>query len=425
MTLDTHVGYKLRLFPTKEQEKIFYEYFRMTRFVYNKTINLEEEQYQKHMKNPKEYKRLTYGRLTVKFTNLKKSRYKWLNKFNAESIKSAIRDCTVAYSKFDDKNLPNRRPRFKNQYSNKQFSTRADRLIISNDYITLSSIGDVKYCNSYGNEIIGCGNKDRKNMKYLHYCNTRISYDGLYFYLSFTLPKDENHNIKSYQYYEGDDNWKNQQSSESIGIDVGLINDKWLVDSTGKRIERPDSTVLNKRISRLERKYERQRKANLKKDSSFFEHHPDGSKNMQKTRSKINKDLKKISNRRKNKAHDYSNYLLRLKPKNVIIESVSVNSMIIHDKNINYSNTMNAMIRDAALYETMTIIERKLNNNGIQVIKADKQFPSSQICSCCGNRQNIGRAKYYRCPICGTIIDRDLNAAINLSRYEYIKDKYS
>ena len=82
------------------------------------------------------------------------------------------------------------------------------------------------------------------------------------------------------------------------------------------------------------------------------------------------------------------------------------------------------MIYDAALYETTMIIEQKAISNGINVIRADGQFPSSQICSCCGYRQNIGEKKIYKCPECGIEINRDLNAAINLANYEHIKDKY-
>lgn len=87
-------------------------------------------------------------------------------------------------------------------------------------------------------------------------------------------------------------------------------------------------------------------------------------------------------------------------------------------------NKINQMISDAALYESTMIIERKAINNGITVIRADSGYPSSQICSCCGYRQNIGRKEIYKCPNCGTIINRDLNAAINLANYEHIKDNY-
>lgn len=416
---DSYVGYKVRLFPTKEQEKLFYEYFGMNRFVYNLCIDLQEIQYNKYKNNEKQYKRLSYEKLNVLVTELKHKKYSWLKKYNAESIKSTVRDCSNAYKRYDNKSLMNSKPKYKNKsISKKQFSVRADRITISDKYITLSSIGDVKYCNSYGDKILGCGNKNKKNIKYLHYSNPRISFDGEYFYLSFTIPKDNEHQINSYYNNYNNEQWQEKEYSEAIGIDVGLKNEKWFVDSTGETVERPDSSVLNKKIARLQRKYQRQKDANLFKNSSFMEQHPNGSKNMQKTLAKINKCFKKINNRRKNAVYEYTKTLLKKKPKAIVMESISINSMIIKDNN-KHSQTMNSLIRDAALYDSMMIIQQKMINNGIPVIKADENYPSSQICSCCGYRQNIGRAKYYRCPNCGTIIDRDLNAAINLSKLAY------
>lgn len=415
---DNYVGYKIRLFPTKEQEKIFYEYFGMSRFVYNLCIDLQEEQYKKYI-NDKEnnYRRLSSEKLGTIITKLKKSsKYNWLNRYNAESIKGIIRDCCNAYKRFD--NNISGKPRYKNKdISKKQFYTRHDRLSIDNNFIKLSKIGKIKYCNSYGAEILGDSNKDKKNKKYKHYSNPRISFDGLYFYISFTIPKDQEHQINSYWNYSNNKQWQEQEESEVIGIDVGLKREKWMVDSTGTKIERPNSDALNKKISRLQRKYERQKKVYSSKSSSYQEQHPNGSKNMQKTLAKINKCFKKITNRRKNVVHEYACSLLKKKPKAIVMENISSEKICI---NLKYNkNKMYSMMIDAVLYESMIIIEEKMTNNEIPVIRADNNYPSSQICSCCGYRQNIGKAKYYRCPNCDTIIDRDLNAAINLAKLAY------
>ena len=415
---DNYVGYKIRLFPTKEQEKIFYEYFGMSRFVYNLCIDLQEEQYKKYI-NDKEnnYRRLSSEKLGTIITKLKKSsKYNWLNRYNAESIKGIIRDCCNAYKRFD--NNISGKPRYKNKdISKKQFYTRHDRLSIDNNFIKLSKIGKIKYCNSYGAEILGDSNKDKKNKKYKHYSNPRISFDGLYFYISFTIPKDQEHQINSYWNYSNNKQWQEQEESEVIGIDVGLKREKWMVDSTGTKIERPNSDALNKKISRLQRKYERQKKVYSSKSSSYQEQHPNGSKNMQKTLAKINKCFKKITNRRKNVVHEYACSLLKKKPKAIVMENISSEKICI---NLKYNkNKMYSMMIDAALYESMIIIEEKMTNNEIPVIRADNNYPSSQICNCCGYRQNIGKAKYYRCPNCDTIIDRDLNAAINLAKLAY------
>lgn len=415
---DNYVGYKIRLFPTKEQEKIFYEYFGMSRFVYNLCIDLQEGQYKKYI-NDKEnnYRRLSSEKLGTIITKLKKSsKYNWLNRYNAESIKGIIRDCCNAYKRFD--NNISGKPRYKNKdISKKQFYTRHDRLSIDNNFIKLSKIGKIKYCNSYGAEILGDSNKNKKNKKYKHYSNPRISFDGLYFYISFTIPKDQEHQINSYWNYSNNKQWQEQEESEVIGIDVGLKREKWMVDSTGTKIERPNSDALNKKISRLQRKYERQKKVYSSKSSSYQEQHPNGSKNMQKTLAKINKCFKKITNRRKNVVHEYACSLLKKKPKAIVMENISSEKICI---NLKYNkNKMYSMMIDAALYESMIIIEEKMTNNEIPVIRADNNYPSSQICSCCGYRQNIGKAKYYRCPNCDTIIDRDLNAAINLAKLAY------
>ena len=421
------VGYKVRLFPTKEQVQIFYNYFNMSQFVYNKCIDIQEEHYKSEgqFKDIEEElgvkinKRLSYVKLTSIFTKLK-TEYRWLYFYDNASIRGAIRDCCEAYNKYDNKSLNNGKPRYKSDNSKKQFYTRCDNLTIDDDYITLTSIGKIRYYNSYGDEIIGCSNKSRKNKKYVHFYNPRISFDGIYFYLSFTIPKDQNHQINSYSKFQGNEEWNNQKTTQSIGIDVGLKEEKWLVDSTGRTVKRPNSDKLHKRISRMQRKYQRQKDACLKKDKNFLKQHPNGSKNMQKTRTRINKDLKKITNRRRDVAHKYACDLIKLKPSSIVMESNIPSTLI--DKNAN--SKFNRMLYDAALYETTMIIQEKAISNGIKVIRANKNFPSSQICSCCGHIQNIGQRKNYHCPVCGTVINRDLNAAINLANYEHIKNKY-
>ena len=65
-------------------------------------------------------------------------------------------------------------------------------------------------------------------------------------------------------------------------------------------------------------------------------------------------------------------------------------------------------------YTIRKTIERKADLYGVPVMIAPKKYPSSQICSSCGNIRNIGSRKTYICPVCGLRIDRDLNAAINL-----------
>ena len=418
---EDYSSYKVRLFPTKEQEKIFYQYFGACRFVYNLGIDIEEQQYQDYLDGKTETRRLKKIGLNNLFTQLKNNvdKYKWLKQFDATTLKLVLFDLDHAYEMFLSNTNKNERPKYKSRiYSKKQFPVRSERLYLTETHARIPSIGFVKYCNSYGDQIIGSGHEASPNR--VHFYNSRVVYDGINFYLVFSIPKDREHNVNSYFNYASNAQWKLQESSEAIGIDVGLKRDKWLVDSTGEIVVRPDSSKLLKKANRLNRKLQRQRIINKSKNRSFYDQHPEGSNNMQKTKVEINKCFKKISNVRKNSVYEYTNLLLEKKPKAVVMESISVSKFVIHsNKDKEYKNRMNSLITDASLYETMHIIEDKMISNGIPVIRAESDYPSSQLCSCCGYRQDIGRKKIYKCPNCGTSINRDLNAAINLAKLAY------
>ena len=63
----------------------------------------------------------------------------------------------------------------------------------------------------------------------------------------------------------------------------------------------------------------------------------------------------------------------------------------------------------------LNMLEYKLYDRGKHFVKVDKWFPSSQLCSCCGNRQKLALSvRTYACRSCGIVIDRDYNAALNI-----------
>lgn len=420
-----YVGYKVKLNPTEDQKKIFIRYFGLSRFVYNWSKDTYEEEY---YGNDDE---LSFNSLNLKFTEFKnkeenKSMFK---NIDAGSLKLSVKDLYNAYKKF--KNGLTEKPKYRSKKrSSKQFPVRDERLSIYENSIKLPSIGEVEYKNSYGDTIIGTGFKERKDksLKYLKYTSVRVIFDGINYWFTFSLPKDQDHNINSYQYYGGNTNWIEQENSKAIGIDVGLRNEKWMVDSTGYTLERPVNIKYYKKINLFENKLHRQYTTNINREPRLFKNRkaPENgqSKNMQKTKAKINKYYKKITNRRKNTVYNYCNRLLDLKPEAVVMENIEVSrTMIIPKKEETICNKerqkFNTLISDAALYDSMKIIERTMISNGVKIIYADSNYPSSQICSCCGYRQNIGRKKIYRCPNCGLVINRDYNAALNLASLAY------
>ena len=75
-------------------------------------------------------------------------------------------------------------------------------------------------------------------------------------------------------------------------------------------------------------------------------------------------------------------------------------------------------IQQQSFYEFHRQLSYKCENNNIQLILADRFFPSSKMCSCCGNIKDDLKLsdRVYKCD-CSNIIDRDFNAAMNLKMY--------
>ena len=250
--------------------------------------------------------------------------------------------------------------------------------------------------------------------RYLHYVNPRISFNGIDYILSFSLPKSELNNINSYNKFAGNPEWQQKSYSKAIGIDVGLRRDKWIVDSTGYTLIRPSNDKEDTKTQLLHQKLNNQLNAN----------NNISTKNIEKTKVKLNKYYKKRTDRRRNEINNYTNRLLELKPEAVVMESIKVDEIIMHnDEEVNnrHKARKNNLARDAALYDSMQIIEKKLTANNIPVLHVDNQYPSSQICSRCGNRYKPGKGDIYKCPNCGLEINKDYNAALNLASQAYLK----
>ena len=77
-------------------------------------------------------------------------------------------------------------------------------------------------------------------------------------------------------------------------------------------------------------------------------------------------------------------------------------------------------VAEEKFYEFKRQMQYKCEAFGIELIEADRFYPSSKTCSRCGHIKHDLKLKdrTYICPECGLVIDRDLNAAINLANYK-------
>ncbi|MDH5062364.1 transposase [Clostridium perfringens] len=119
-----------------------------------------------------------------------------------------------------------------------------------------------------------------------------------------------------------------------------------------------------------------------------------------------------MANIRNNYLHKTTISIVKTKPYRVVIEDLNIKGMM---KNKHLSDS----IRKQGFYEFKRQLEYKCKFIGIELVVADRFYPSSKTCSQCGEVKKDLKLKdrVYNCS-CGLSIDRDLNASINLSRYK-------
>ena len=377
-------GYRIKIFPKEEQKKMIHKSFGCTRFIYNWCIDRISENYNETKKT------LSSIELQKEIVILKKQvEYSWLNEVSANMLKQVTIDCSNAYKRWfkliKQNNNIKGKPRYKSRKSKQNCPTRTDRMTFNGRYVHLEKIGVVKLSKV----------KIALDGKLM---NARLSFDGLDYWLSFGVE------YKDVQLEE-------KPKTEPIGIDLGL---KTLVYcSNGNTYEKPHTKIIDKKIKHLQRriskiyqpmidycKETRTKFSTLKKSNNLI---------------KLEKELRKYQIRKTNildsNIHRITSDLIKINPERIVIEDLNVKSMMSNHK-------LARSIQSSKFYEVRKQLVYKCKNNNIKLIVADRFYPSSKTCSSCGKIKDDLKLKdrVYRCPQCGTIIDRDLNAAINLSR---------
>jgi putative transposase len=186
------------------------------------------------------------------------------------------------------------------------------------------------------------------------------------------------------------------------GVDVGLK--QAAVVSDGRRLEnqRPLASHL-KKLGKLQRQLSKKQKAkDPETKRTIF------SKNYEKQRLKGARTHQQIANMRRDIQHKFTTELARTC--GVIgIEDLHILGMMANRK-------LARAVADAAMGQLLQFLKTKVANAGGDLCIASRWFPSTKRCSCCGQVKKRMPLKHrtYQCLICGLVIDRDLNAALNL-----------
>ncbi len=124
---------------------------------------------------------------------------------------------------------------------------------------------------------------------------------------------------------------------------------------------------------------------------------------------------RKIVHIRNNYNHHLTSYVIKKLPYKIVIEDLNIKGMM---KN----KYLAKAVGEQNFFEIRRQLEYKCKFNGIQLIIADRWYPSSKTCSCCGNIKTDLKLsdRTYKCEKCSLIINRDLNASINLANYTQV-----
>ena len=374
--------FKTKLKLNNKQRTRLFKNASVARFAYNLTLEIQETNY----KNGGKF--LSDCDIRKMITVRKADDLAWLYDYDCDIVKQAVKDACKAYKKFFEKKA--KKPRFHSKRNSAtSFYVDGFKLKIQNGIIK------IPYCTKitlYEKDYIPEG---------LNYQNPRITFDGIDWWISVGV-KEETEQYKL--------------TDEVIGIDLGLK--ELATCSNGMIFHNISKSSKYKKINKSLKQKQRQvsRKYEMNKQGNKFVK----TSNIKKLEKKIQKKCIKLQDIKKDYFHKSSTALVRTKPKAIVLEDLNVAGM---RKNKHLSHSL----QESSISTFKQMLINKAESHGIEVILADRFYPSSQICSHCGNRKVDLKLseRTYKCPVCGLKIDRDLNASINLKHYLEFQGKSS
>ena len=380
-------AYKIEINPTNEQKSKIHRTIGASRFIYNFYIARNKEIYKREGK-------FVSGMDFSKWLNNEyipnNQEMNWIKEVSSKATKQAIMNGDKAFRDFFKKSKGF--PKFKKKKNQdvKAYFPKNNKTdwTLERHRVKIPTLGWIRL-KEFGyipiNSIVKSGTVSQKSDRY---------------YVSILV---EENNEEVYEC-----------TNEGIGIDLGIK--EFAICSNGNKFKNINRTYT---VKKLEKKLKReQRKLSKKYESLKFIYKKERratGQNIQKQVVKVQKLHQKLRNIRTDYINKIVSSIIKQKPSYITIEDLAVSNML---KNKHLSKA----IASQKFFEFKTKLMSKCKQNNIELRIVDRFYPSSKICSNCGEiKKDLKLSdRVYKCS-CGFIIDRDLNASINLKNAKEYK----
>ena len=363
--------YSFRLYPDAVQRAALARAFGCARVVFNDVVQVREDARKAGEPFP------TAGELSRRLiTQAKRSPERaWLSEVSTVVLQQSLRDAEAAYRNFFASLKGTRKgprvgpPRFKSRKDQRQsvrFTANARWKITEAGRLDLPKIGAVKV-------------KWSRTLPATPSSVTVIKDAAGRYFASFVIETDP-----------ATDQARMPESDRAIGIDLGLTHFAVL---DGSKIDSP------RFLRRAEKK--------LKKTQQDLCRKQKGSKNRDKARLKVARAHVKVADARREFHHQLSTRLIS-ENQGIAVEDLSVAALC--------RTRLAKPVHDAGWSSFISMLEYKAQRYGRTLVKVDRFEPTSQTCSTCGTKDGPKplHVREWTCSACGTVHDRDHNAAINV-----------
>lgn len=363
-------AYKTELKPTQKQIKLMNQTFGNCRWVYNSYIAYNQKQYEKD-------KTFVSGYDYSKYINRSPDTPDWLKLTSSKATKQAIMYAERAFKGFFKKQ--SKYPRFKKKGKSKDSFYLIGSFHVERHRIKLPTLGWVRL-KEYGYIPT---NSTPKSVTVSRVAN-RYYVSALYDINVGTLVKPE---------------------GEPLGIDLGIKD--LAICSNGKIYKNINKST---KVKKLEKQLKRQQRDLSRKYEYKKKRKGEATnQNILKQKLKVQRLYNRLTNVRTDYQNKVINSIIKQKPSYITIEDLNVTGML---KNKHLSKA----IQQQRLFGFKICLLQKSNENNIEIRQVNRWYPSSKICSCCGFKKvDLSLSdRVYECSNCESVIDRDLNASINL-----------